>query len=71
MRLTEEAKKAIRHSSTIRAKIMLAGNVSEYTVKRWLEEDNDELTKPLYTNILLAETELLLESILEVTETIK
>ena len=64
MIISEEAKKAIRHDSNLRAKLMLAGNVSEFTINKWVKEDNDELTKPLYTNVIIEHTELTLSEVL-------
>ena len=65
MTLTDAAKKSIRHDSNLRAKLMLKGNISEYTIKRWLEKDCDDLTKPLYTNVIVEHTGLALADVLK------
>lgn len=65
MALTELALTKIRHDSDLRAKIMLVDSKSEYTVKRWIEGNDDELTKPKYTTVIAEHTGLELDQILE------
>lgn len=65
MALTPKAIKAIKHDSNLRAKIMLVDGKSEYTIKRWITDSNDELTKPKYTDIISLHTGLKLEDIIQ------
>ena len=65
MSLTPIAIEKIKHDSDLRAKIMLVESKSEYTVKRWITENDDELTKPKYTNVIKEHTGLELDQIIE------
>ena len=65
MSLTPEALNAIKHDSDLRAKLMLVNGKSEYTIKRWIIDNDDELTKPKYTNVISEHTNLTLDQILE------
>lgn len=65
MALSIKALEEIRTDSNLRAKLMLVDGKSEYTVKRWIEDtENDELTKPKYTNVIAAHTGMTLQEIL-------
>jgi len=68
MALTKQALGAIRADSNLRAKLMLVEGKSEYTIKRWIEGDDDNLTKPKYTSVIAMHTGMKLNQILE-TET--
>ncbi len=65
MPLSTKAIEAIKRDSDLRAKLMLAGGRSEYTIKRYLIKNDDELTKPKYTAVIIDETGFTLEEILE------
>lgn len=65
MSLTQIAIEKIKHDSDLRAKIMLVESKSEYTVKRWIITNDDELTKPKYTNVIMSHTGLTLNEIVE------
>ena len=65
MKITKEALDAIRNDSDLRAKLMLADSKSEYTIKRWIEENDEKLTMPKYTSVIAEHTGLSLEQILE------
>ena len=65
MALTKEALDAIRNNSDLRAKLMLVDSKSEYTIKRWIEDNDSKLTMPMYTNVIAEHTGLVLEQILE------
>ena len=65
MALTEKALLEIKHDSNLRAKIMLVEGKSEYTIKRWVTNNNDELTKPKYTDIISSHTGLKLNDIVQ------
>jgi hypothetical protein len=70
MSLTKSVIQTITNDSSLRAKLMLVGSdkgegKSEYTIKRWLQNNDDELTKPKYTNVIAAHTGLTLDEILE------
>lgn len=69
--LTDKALNEIRTDSNLRAKLMLVEGKSEYTIKRWIdpEEQNDSLTKPKYTSVIAAHTGLTEDQILK-SETI-
>lgn len=63
--LTATALEKIKTDSNLRAKLMLVEGKSEYTIKRWIEDsENDELTKPKYTAVIAAHTGLTLQEIL-------
>lgn len=68
MSLTKIALKAIRNDSDLRAKLMLGSGKSEYTIKRWIKENSDNLTMAKYTNIITQHTGLKESEILEITE---
>lgn len=65
MSLSQIALEAIQHDSDLRAKLMLVDSKSEYTIKRWITENDDELTKPKYTNVISDHTGMALNEILE------
>ena len=67
MGLTNEAIIAIKTDSDLRAKLMLVEGKSEYTIKRWITENNSDLTKPIYTSVIAAHTGLTEEQILQPT----
>lgn len=63
--LTEKALNEIRTDSNLRAKLMLVEGKSEYTIKRWIEEEsNDTLTKPSYTAVIADHTKMNIDEIL-------
>ena len=70
MPLSEQALQAIKTDSDLRAKLMLVPckkngkGASEYTIKRWLDDNSDNLTKPKYTVVITQHTGLALEQIL-------
>ena len=65
MSLTKEAIQLITNDSNLRAKIMLVDGKSEYTLKRWLKSNDDELTKPKYTDVISAHTGIPLKQLLD------
>lgn len=65
MSLTQIAIEKIKHDSDLRAKLMLVEGKSEYTLKRWINTNDDELTKPKYTNVISEHTSLDIDEILE------
>jgi len=65
MSLSTQALEIIKHDSNLRAKLMLVEGKSEYTIKRWIESNDDELTKPKYTSIISDHTGLELAEILD------
>lgn len=71
MPLSEQALQAIKTDSDLRAKLMLVPckkngkGASEYTIKRWLDDNSDNLTKPKYTVVIAQHTGLALKEILE------
>ena len=56
MPISNKALEAIRTDSGLRAKLMLVDGKSEYTIKRWLQENNDNLTMPKYTIVIADHT---------------
>ena len=64
MKISKEALQAIRNDSDLRAKLMLANSKSEYTIKRWIEENDAKLTMPIYTAVIMDHTKLRLNEIL-------
>lgn len=63
--LTKEALQKITTDSNLRAKLMLVEGKSEYTIKRWIQDpENDDLTKPKYTAVISEHTKMPLEEIL-------
>ncbi|MBP7398202.1 MAG: hypothetical protein KA954_01355 [Chitinophagales bacterium] len=58
MPLTNKALEAIRTDSDLRAKLMLVDSKSEYTIKRWLEENSDNFTMPKYVIVISSHTGL-------------
>jgi len=69
MPISKTAIEAIKRDSDLRAKLMLVDSKSEYTIKRWIEENDDKLTMPKYTGVIAAHTGLTEEEIL--TEEVK
>lgn len=65
MRVTKEALDAIRNDSDLRAKLMLADSKSEYTIKRWIEDNDEKLTMPKYTAVISEHTGMDIKQILE------
>ena len=65
MKLSETALDAIRNDSDLRAKLMLADSKSEYTIKRWIEDNDAKLTMPIYTSVIMGHTKMRLNEILE------
>ncbi len=61
----------IKSDSDLRAKMMLVPfkasgkGASEYTIKRWIEANDDNLTKPKYTAVIMEHTGLTIDQILE------
>jgi ribosomal protein L33 len=68
MSLTKKALKAIRNDSDLRAKLMLGSGKSEYTIKRWMKDNSDNLTMSKYTKIISQHTGLKESDILEIKE---
>ncbi|HUZ58815.1 MAG TPA: hypothetical protein VMU83_08535 [Hanamia sp.] len=68
MSLTKIALKAIRNDSDLRAKLMLGSGKSEYTIKRWMKDNSDNLTMSKYTKIISQHTGLKESDILEIKE---
>lgn len=58
MPLTDKVLETIRRDSDLRAKLMLVDSKSEYTIKRWIENNEDYLTMPKYTSVIKAHTGL-------------
>ena len=67
MKISKEAIDAIKGDSDLRAKLMLANGKSEYTIKRWIEENDEKLTMPIYTAVVMEHTGFTLKQILEKT----
>lgn len=65
MALTKKALESIRTDSDLRAKLMLVDSKSEYTIKRWILENDDTLTMPKYTNVITQHTGMETSEILE------
>lgn len=76
MALSEKALEAIKSDSDLRAKLMLVPDRlngkgrSEYTIKRWIMDNDDQLTKAKYLAVIKEHTGFTEEEILEV-ETVK
>lgn len=66
MPLTKKAINAIRNDSDLRAKLMLGSGKSEYTIKRWIKDNSDNLTMAKYTNIIAQHTGMKESDILEI-----
>lgn len=58
MPITTEALEAIKRNSDLRAKLMLVEGKSEYTIKRWIIENNDNLTMAKYVDVISEHTGL-------------
>lgn len=58
MPITTEALEAIKRNSDLRAKLMLVEGKSEYTIKRWIIENNDNLTMAKYVGVISEHTGL-------------
>ena len=65
MALSEKALKSIRTDSNLRAKLMLVNSKSEYTIKRWITGNSDNLTMPKYINVIAQHTGMNESEILE------
>lgn len=70
MGISEKALKAIKSDSDLRAKMMLVPGKngrgkSEYTIKRWIEENAEQLTMPKYVQVISEHTGLTEDQILE------
>lgn len=65
MGLTKNALHKIGTDSNLRAKLMLVEGKSEYTIKRWLDDNNDNLTKPKYISVIKDHTGMQEVEILE------
>jgi hypothetical protein len=65
MAITKTALDAIRNDSDLRAKLMLVDSKSEYTIKRWIEDNDSKLTMPMYTSVIAEHTKMKLTEILE------
>lgn len=60
------ALKKIKSDSNLRAKLMLVDSKSEYTIKRWIENpEDDNLTMPKYTSVISNHTGMKLNDIVE------
>ena len=68
MSLSQKPLEKIRHDSDLRAKLMLVESKSEYTIKRWIIDNDDELTKPKYTGVISDHTGMELGEILETSK---
>lgn len=64
MELSKIAIQSIKRDSDLRAKLMLVDGKSEYTIKRWIEENDAKLTMPIYTAVIMAHANLKLNEIL-------
>lgn len=62
--ISKTALEAIKRSSDLRAKLMLGNSKSEYTIKRWIKNNDAKLTMPLYTRIIMDHTKMSLKQIL-------
>lgn len=71
MKLTDKAKKAINDSTRLKNMLAIAFDCSVFTIKRWLDEGEVRLTAPTATDIIIKETPLTIEDILETEVAIK
>jgi hypothetical protein len=65
MQLSETAISKIKKNKRIRSLLALALNRTEYTIIRWVNENNDNLTKAVVIQIIQQETGLLEAEILQ------
>jgi hypothetical protein len=65
MAINKTALDEIRNDSDLRAKLMLVDSKSEYTIKRWIEDNDSKLTMPMYTSVIAEHTKMKLTEILE------
>lgn len=65
MPISKRALKAIRFDSDLRAKLMLVDSKSEWTIRKWSMDNDDNLTMPKYTRVIEDHTGLELSEILE------
>ena len=71
MALTPQALEAIKNDSDLRAKLMLVPDrkngkgKSEFTIKRWLDQNSDILTMPKYASVIKDHTGLTEDQIME------
>lgn len=65
MPITNKALGAITSDSNLRAKMMLVDGKSEWTIRKWSLENDDNLTMPKYTRVIEEHTGLKLSEILE------
>lgn len=70
MKLTDKAKKAINENTRLKNRLALEFDCSVFTIKRWLDEGDVRLTAPSSTEIIIKESDLKIEDILEMQETI-
>lgn len=70
MGLTPQALEIIKRDSDLRAKLMLVPSrkngkgKSEFTIKRWMDENSDILTMPKYVSVIEEHTGLSQEEII-------
>jgi hypothetical protein len=68
MQLTKVALSHVKRNKRIRSLLALACNRTEYTILRWAEANNDNLTKAAAIKIIREETGLPDSQILEVSK---
>lgn len=69
MPLTQRALDSIKRDSDLRAKLMLVDGKSEYTIKRWITDNEDYLTMPKYSSVIADHTGMKESEILESHQT--
>lgn len=65
MPVSNKAIDAIRSDSDLRARLMLVDSKSEWTIRKWAIDNDDNLTMPKYTSVIEKYTGLKLSEILE------
>jgi hypothetical protein len=68
MQLSDMVRLKIKKNKRIRSLLALALNRTEYTIIRWIDKNNDNLTKAAALKVLRQETGLSDSQILEVSQ---
>jgi hypothetical protein len=71
MKLTKKAIDKLKTNKRARARLQLVLDKSEYTINRYIQSNDDELTKVVAMNIIREETGLSDEEILEAEPEVK